>query len=52
VADNLKKGRLQEIFKQRTDNIKFKNITPEQNEIADRRYKSSVYFYTLFLYVM
>jgi len=31
---------------------KIKTLTPEQNQLADRRYISAVYFHTLFLYVI
>ncbi len=31
---------------------KIRNLTPEQNQLADQRYISAVYFHTLFLYVI
>ncbi len=31
---------------------KIRGLSPEQNQLADRRYISAVYFHTLFLYVI
>ncbi|MGB0383776.1 MAG: hypothetical protein ACPGWR_03050 [Ardenticatenaceae bacterium] len=38
------------VLKEYKSNIK--NFSPEQNQLADRRYISAVYFHTLFLYVI